>query len=58
MCQPLCSDGLWEMVKDNQIEKIVQEQSTAQRACEQLVEMAKKNGGIDNISVIIVKAIG
>ena len=54
----LCSDGLWEMVRDNQIEKIVQEQSTAQRACEQLVEMAKKNGGVDNISVIIVKAIG
>lgn len=54
----LCSDGLWEMVRNNQIQKIVREQSTAQGACEQLVEMAKKNGGIDNISIIIVKATG
>jgi protein phosphatase len=54
----LCSDGLWEMVKDIHIEKIVLEQSTAQEACEQLVDMAKQNGGIDNISVIIVKVTG
>jgi len=54
----LCSDGLWEMVRDVHIEKIVWEQSTVQEACEQLVDMAKQNGGIDNISVIIVKATG
>lgn len=54
----LCSDGLWEMVRDNQIEKIVQDQSTAQRACDQLVEMAKLNGGVDNISVIMIKPTG
>lgn len=53
----LCSDGLWEMVKDFNIEKIIREQSTAQEACMQLVNMAKQNGGLDNISVIIVKVL-
>jgi len=54
----LCSDGLWEMVKDEDIEKIVRQQSTAQDVCVQLIDLAKQNGGLDNISVIILKATG
>jgi len=51
----LCSDGLWEMVRDIDIKKIIHQQSTVQDACIQLVNLAKQNGGIDNISVIIIK---
>jgi serine/threonine protein phosphatase PrpC len=52
----ICSDGLWEMVRDNQIKEIILRSSSAQSACDSLVEEANKNGGVDNISVIIVKA--
>lgn len=51
----LCSDGLWEMVRDNEIREVVLKTKSAQFACEKLVEEANKNGGVDNVSVIIVK---
>lgn len=51
----LCSDGLWEMVKDDQIRDAVLGAQDPQAACEELVELANQNGGIDNISLIIVK---
>ena len=52
----ICSDGLWEMVRDAQIKEILLRSSSAQAACDSLVEVANKNGGKDNISVIIIKA--
>ena len=51
----LCSDGLWEMVRDNEIREVVLEADGAQSACERLVKLANQNGGVDNISVIMVK---
>lgn len=51
----LCSDGLWEMVKDDKIEEILLKVERPQSACEQLLELANQSGGMDNISVIIVK---
>lgn len=50
----LCSDGLWEMVKDDDIKTILLDQTNAQDACQKLVDFANKNGGPDNISVIII----
>jgi serine/threonine protein phosphatase PrpC len=54
----LCSDGLWEMVRDNEIRGIVLEAGNPQVACDQLTELANWNGGIDNVSVIIVGLTG
>jgi len=51
----LCSDGLWEMIRDDRIQKILEEAKTPQMACEKLVQIANLNGGADNISAIIVK---
>jgi serine/threonine protein phosphatase PrpC len=49
----LCSDGLYGVVTDPEIEQSLKGKSTAQTA-EQLVRQANANGGPDNISVIIV----
>lgn len=51
----LCSDGLWEMVRDNTIKDIVLKAENPQKAYEQLIKTANKNGGMDNISVVIFR---
>jgi serine/threonine protein phosphatase PrpC len=54
----LCSDGLWEMVRDAQIERILHETlPNAAQACRQLLQAALDGGGLDNISVIVVHVL-
>ncbi len=53
----LCSDGLWEMVRDEGLEEVLLAEMDPQRACERLVQNANLAGGEDNISVIIVQAM-
>lgn len=51
----LCSDGLWEMVRDSQIEQVIA--STLHQPTQisdALVQAALAGGGKDNISVIVV----
>lgn len=54
----LCSDGLWGVVADLEINKIIREAPNLQRACQSLIEAANTAGGPDNISVIIAQMIG
>jgi len=49
----LCSDGMSGLVEDWEIEAIVREQS-AQDAVRSLVAKANEQGGLDNITVLIV----
>ncbi len=52
----LCSDGLWEMVRDNKfIVQTIEEASDPLEACKKLVEAANQAGGEDNITVVVVK---
>ncbi|NJL92670.1 MAG: serine/threonine-protein phosphatase [Anaerolineae bacterium] len=51
----MCSDGLWNMVPEEEIKNVVLGSPSPQSACESLVKMANSRGGPDNISVIIVK---
>ena len=48
----LCSDGLWEMALDQDIENLLRRLRPPQRICDELVRLANGNGGADNISVV------
>jgi protein phosphatase len=54
----LCSDGLWGVVADLDMVRIIKEAPNLHRACQSLVEAANEAGGPDNISVVLVKLIG
>ena len=49
----MCSDGLTNMIRDDQILKIVKEAASLEEAVQELVDTANRNGGSDNISVIL-----
>ena len=51
----LCSDGLTNMVSDGEIFDIIKQLDTPQKQVNELVRMANKNGGRDNITAMIVK---
>ena len=51
----MCSDGLSNMVEDKDILKIINESSDIRDAVENLIEEANRNGGTDNISVMIIE---
>ncbi len=50
----LCSDGLWEMVRDHEIEKILKRcLPDVSQTSDALVKAALHRGGSDNVSVIV-----
>lgn len=52
----LCSDGLSNMVEDEDIMKIAYEKSISlEDRTEKLINLANKNGGKDNIAIILVE---
>lgn len=51
----LCSDGLTEMVSDDQIAFLLKAEIDPQRACERLVSEANRQGGKDNITAIVAR---
>jgi serine/threonine protein phosphatase PrpC len=51
----LCSDGLTEMLSDDQMAAILREEPEPKRACERLVAEANKQGGRDNITIIVAR---
>lgn len=51
----LCSDGLTNMVDNAQIHGIIQEHMTLESKVSTLINMANRNGGRDNITVIMIK---
>jgi serine/threonine protein phosphatase PrpC len=55
-CLVLCSDGLWEMVRDQEIERIMKKYAANPlQASSLLIKAAMQGGGSDNISVIVTR---
>ncbi len=51
----LCTDGLTDMVGDEEIAATLAGGDTAERACQRLVEAALAAGGKDNVTVVVAR---
>ncbi len=51
----LCSDGLTDMLDDGEILKILEEKAGLEQTCKKLVDESNNAGGIDNISIVLLK---
>jgi PPM family protein phosphatase len=54
----LCSDGLTRMVSEATLASAIFRLRDPQRICDDLVAAANRNGGADNITVVVVEVIG
>lgn len=50
----ICSDGLWSMVGDPEIHRILTTADSAEQACDLLIRQANENGGRDNITALAI----
>ena len=53
----LCSDGLTRHVSDDRIREVLTTMTTAKQACETLLQEALDDGGSDNITIVVGRAI-
>lgn len=51
----ICSDGLYNMVEDNKIKKVLDEKISIKEKADKLINLANDNGGFDNISIILLE---
>ena len=54
----LCTDGLTNMLKDDEIHHIIQSNEDVEEAARALIAAANANGGRDNIAVVLVEPFG
>jgi serine/threonine protein phosphatase PrpC len=53
----LCSDGLTRMVPERTLTQAIAELQNPRRICDYLIDAANRNGGADNITVIVVEVV-
>jgi PPM family protein phosphatase len=53
----LCSDGLTRHVADDRIRDVLRSMTSAKQACEDLLQAALDDGGSDNITVVVGRAL-
>ena len=51
----LCTDGLTEMLSDDDIKKVLLEETDINSACKKLIDIANFVGGRDNITAVIIE---
>ncbi len=53
----LCSDGLSRFVKEGDIVEVLHRVTNLEKACEELIELAKSGGSDDNITCMLLRAV-
>ena len=53
-CLLLCSDGLTDMLSDEEIRDILLQNKQGESTAEKLIQQANRKGGPDNVSVILI----
>lgn len=53
----MCTDGLTNMVEDEEICRIARSQKDVAQIAEELIKMANHNGGKDNIGVVVIEPL-
>lgn len=51
----MCSDGVYDLLDDQEMARLIGQAETLDAACKALVEAANDAGGKDNISVVLVR---
>jgi PPM family protein phosphatase len=51
----ICSDGLWGVVGQNNLQKTIRKSGGIMETCQKMVDLANQAGGPDNITVILVQ---
>jgi len=54
----LCSDGLFQVVEDEEIRAAITESADCMAACDRLVGLANDRGGPDNVTVLVARIDG
>ncbi len=53
----ICSDGLTDMLRQTDIARILRQEADPQRAADALADAANANGGIDNVTAVVIAAL-
>lgn len=53
----LCSDGLYSMLEDREIARLLRSSRSPEKVCRRLVEAANAAGGRDNISAVYIRIV-
>lgn len=51
----MCSDGLYDLLEDQEMARLIAQADTLDAACKSLIDAANDAGGKDNISVVLVR---
>ncbi|HEY0839381.1 MAG TPA: serine/threonine-protein phosphatase, partial [Vulgatibacter sp.] len=54
----LCSDGLSGMVSDDGMAEILRRGGSEQEKVDALIDAANEAGGVDNVTVVLVRCLG
>ncbi len=52
----LCSDGLSDMIEDDELLELIRHATTCDQGCLALIDLANQRGGIDNITAALIRA--
>lgn len=51
----LCSDGLYGLMEEQELAKLLRSSRSPRRICQRLIDRANENGGTDNISAVYIR---